>query len=149
RIPRPPLTPASAGVSWRERRTRMTALLRRILTASAALPILLALTISGARAAGLPPDGALIQAAGWGELATVQPLLKAGANPKCQSGPGFSALAEAARKGHVAVVRELLSAGARVELGIEAGESALPAAANGGKWDVVQELLAAGAKPNI
>lgn len=123
---------------------------RRILTSSRALPTLLALILAGtASAAGLPPDGALLQAAGWGELDTVRSLLEAGANPNYETKPGVSALTEAARKGHVAVVRELLAAGAKPDLGFAAGKTALQAAAASGEWDLVKDLLAAGAKPNI
>jgi len=117
------------------------------------LAITLAATASiladAAAGAEMSPNDALVQAAGWGEIARVEALLKSGANANYEIKPGLSALTEAIRKGHVEVVRALLDANVDANGGAGMKGSPLQVAGYSRKLDLVPLLLEAGADPNV
>lgn len=84
-------------------------------------------------ATGLPPDAeeaknghrALHQAAGAGQVAVLELLLDAGADPQGRDGSGFTALMRAADAANLEAGRLLLDAGAEVNARLETGETAL------------------------
>ena len=84
-------------------------------------------------ATGLPPDAeepknghrALHQAAGAGQVAVLELLLDAGADPQGRDGSGFTALMRAADAANLVAGRRLLDAGAEVNARLETGETAL------------------------
>ena len=84
-------------------------------------------------ATGLPPDAqetknghrALHQAAGAGQVAAMDLLLTAGADPRGRDGSGYTALMRAADAAHLEAGRRLLDAGAEVNARLETGETAL------------------------
>eukprot|EP00756_Hemistasia_phaeocysticola_P029211 Hpha_TRINITY_DN16216_c1_g1::TRINITY_DN16216_c1_g1_i35::g.12775::m.12775 len=57
----------------------------------------------------------LVQAAQWGNTATVRRLVESGASLEAKGGWGYTALMKAAMYGHTATVQLLLDKGARVE----------------------------------
>lgn len=101
---------------------------------------------------------ALQSAAAIGNLAAVEVLLDAGANPRLATGPGMTPLIWATRKGHSSVVRLLLQRGAnpndRLTTTLTDGswDTALIAAVGTINWkvrlEIVQLLLENCADPN-
>ena len=88
----------------------------------------------------------LEDAAAAGELATVELLLKHGANPKYRDLDGWSAVHWAAEEGHSDVVLLLLTAGSNNVNAVSSyGTSVLHCAANGGNHVLVSDLLQRGA----
>lgn len=89
--------------------------------------------VSELLATGLPPDAeeaknghrALHQAAGAGQVAVLELLLEAGADPRGRDGSGFTALMRAADAANLEAGRLLLDAGAEVNARLETGETAL------------------------
>ena len=65
-------------------------------------------------AAAQSRDQALIAAAGKGDLAAVERLIREGASVKANDGRGRTALLAATHGNHVAVARALIAAGADV-----------------------------------
>lgn len=89
--------------------------------------------VSELLATGLPPDAqetknghrALHQAAGAGQVAAMDLLLTAGADPRGRDGSGYTALMRAADAAHLEAGRRLLDAGAEVNARLGTGETAL------------------------
>jgi ankyrin repeat protein len=81
-------------------------------------------------------------AAGEGQLATVNLLLKSGVSPNDNTF-GYTALASACRQGHLAVVRRLLVSGA--DPNQPGWPTPIDAAVSGGHVEIVRTLLASGA----
>ena len=97
------------------------------------------------------PDGttALHWAAHWNDLATVNLLLRAGANPKVVNRYGATPLSEAAYAASGGVVQALLKAGADPKtLTTPDGETVLMTAARAGNVEAVRALLDLGADVN-
>lgn len=90
----------------------------------------------------------LEQAAAFGDFATVEVLLEAGADPNHRDREGWSAIHWAAEQGFLNIVELLLKSGADVNAISSYGTSALHCAANGGHQLVVVELLHCGADPS-
>ena len=92
-------------------------------------------------------DGAtaLLWAAHWNDLQTVDALLKAGANVNAVDDHGVTALAQACENASVALVEKLLQAGANPNAVQESGLSPLMVAAHTGNVVIVKALLARGA----
>jgi ankyrin repeat protein len=103
----------------------------------------LAGTVGAAEAAR---EGELIQAAGWGDLATVEALIKSGVDVNYETKPGLSALTEAIRRNHPDVVRALLAAKADVNPG---KPDKAPILQTEDTLDMIPVLLEAGANPNV
>jgi ankyrin repeat protein len=82
------------------------------------------------------------------DLATVDLLLKAGANPKVANGFGATPLSMAAETGNAAVVKRLLEAGADANERIANRDTALMMAARSGNVDAIAALLDRGADVN-
>ena len=84
-------------------------------------------------ATGLPPDAqetknghrALHQAAGAGQVAAMDLLLTAGADPRGRDGSGYTALMRAADAAHLEAGQLLLDAGAAVNARLETGTTAV------------------------
>lgn len=98
-----------------------------------------------APAMALDQDQALIDAAGRGDLAEVQRLLKAGASVRAQDGQGRTALVAATYGGHTPVARVLIAAGADVNTKDQLQNSAFLLAGARGHTEIVRMTLAAGA----
>ena len=92
-------------------------------------------------------DGAtaLLWAAHWNDVQTVDVLLKAGANVNAVDDHGVTALTQACENASVALVEKLLQAGANPNVVQESGLSPLMVAAHTGNVVIVKALLARGA----
>ena len=100
---------------------------------------------------GPQPDGAtaLHWATHWDNLAAVDLLLGAGADPDARTDLGLSPLFLAAENGSADVAARLLAAGADAAAALPAeGETVLMRAAHSGSADIAQRLLEAGARVN-
>ena len=108
------------------------------------LLLLLSLAVSARPLAAAPP---LVDAAKAGDLAAVERLLAAGADPDQHDRHRNTALIFAARDGHLEVARALVAAGASVNW--VDGEQVTPLilAAHKNHPDVARLLLEAGADP--
>ena len=82
----------------------------------------------------------LIQAAGKGDLQTVQTLLAGGAEVNTKNARGVTVLIIAAMNGHTEIVKLLLEKGAEVNAKASNGKTALELAKSKGHTDVVQLL---------
>jgi cytohesin len=92
-------------------------------------------------------DAAVIKAAGKGDAAELQELLRRGADPDADNQHGWTALHAAATKGHGQCVESLVQGGATVDAEDGGCSTPLMAAARGGHVEVVRMLLEAGADP--
>jgi ankyrin repeat protein len=90
----------------------------------------------------------LIWAATRNDLAMVELLLRAGADPKAANEYGATALYAAAASPDAAMTEKLLAAGADVNARLISGETALMQASRRGNLATVRALLSAGADPN-
>ena len=92
-------------------------------------------------------DGAtaLLWAAHWNDLQTVDALLSAGANVNAADDHGMTPLAQACENASVALVEKLLRAGANPNAAQESGFTPLMIAAHTGNVVIVKALLARGA----
>lgn len=88
---------------------------------------------------------ALIQAAGNGELETIQTLMKSGVDPNVPNDHGEIALIRAASQGQVQAINLLLESGANVNATSGEGMTALIRASLVGQSEAVKTLLAHGA----
>jgi hypothetical protein len=107
---------------------------------------------AGANVDDFGPDGetALMHAARWGHVETVQALLNAGANPDVQSETeGFSALWKAASVNEYVVVQLLIAAGADPDGQSGFGDTPLNYAVREHHLETVQILLSGGADTDI
>lgn len=110
--------------------------------------------VAAALASAAPIDGgdpkwgetALMRAAAFGQQATVQALLAAGANPRVESAGRRTALHAAAEGGDVVIVRELLARGLAVDGGAESGDTPLMVACAARRPSAIEVLVAAGAR---
>src|SRR5262249_38619348 len=95
-------------------------------------------------------DGAtaLLWAAHWNDLQTVDALLKAGANVNADDDHGVTPLSQACENASVALVEKLLQAGANPNAAQESGLTPLMVAAHTGNVTIVKALLARGADIN-
>jgi len=91
-------------------------------------------------------ENKLIDAAGSGDVSSVQTLLNKGANIELKNEYGYTALMYAAYYGHADVVRFLLNKGADVNAKDTYGRTALSLAGKGGYGEIVRILKDAGAK---
>ena len=92
---------------------------------------------------------ALMWAAAQNQVASVERLLDAGADPNARSARGFTPVLFAAREGHVDVLAPLVRAGADVDDVLpERGMSALVLAVYNAQYDFARALLDEGADPN-
>jgi hypothetical protein len=94
-------------------------------------------------------NSTLSNAASNGEVALVDELLRAGADPNSANQAGVSALMTAVGFRKPEVVRRLIAAGARVDTRDVGGETALMYAAKYRNLEMTKLLLAAGAKTTI
>lgn len=92
---------------------------------------------------------ALIWAAGYGQISTVEYLLKSGANPDHKANGGKSALMFAASKGFFHVVKTLINDGANLDETDDQGNSALMYATHQDQTLVIRELIKNGADLSI
>lgn len=102
--------------------------------------------LRAAGAPGVPTYERLADAARYGDLAAIQRLAGAGADPNAPDASGASPLRLAASGGHAAAFEALLAAGARLDQGASGGWTLLTYAADGGSLEIVRRLLAAGFK---
>lgn len=110
--------------------------------------------VERALASGAPIDGgdpkrgetALMRAAAFGQRATVQTLLSAGANPMAESAGKRTALHAAAEGGDVDIIRDLLAKGLPVDGGADRGDTPLTVACAARQPAAVEALVAAGAR---
>ena len=91
---------------------------------------------------------ALLWAAHWNDIGTVEFLLYAGADPNAADDHGVTPLMRASENASVAVARALLAAGANPSTAQTSGLTALMIAAGTGNRDVVRALLTHGAEVN-
>eukprot|EP00756_Hemistasia_phaeocysticola_P029206 Hpha_TRINITY_DN16216_c1_g1::TRINITY_DN16216_c1_g1_i25::g.12766::m.12766 len=82
----------------------------------------------------------LVQAAQWGNTATVRRLVESGASLEAKGGWGYTALMKAAMYGHTATVQLLLDKGASVEAKNNYGNTALNYAMQNRKDEVAKIL---------
>jgi ankyrin repeat protein len=115
----------------------------RILTCSILLAFFIPLAAYGAN-----QNQELLQAAQRGDLATVEDLLKKGADKDSATDDGTTALMLAAAGGHTDIVQVLTSAGADVNTANSSGRTALMAASARGDTASLLILLDAGADVN-
>jgi hypothetical protein len=95
----------------------------------------------------LPRARSLDQAAARGELATVERMLAAGADPNRRSRDGSTPLMAAATIGHAEIVERLLASGANPNARNKLGQSAVVLASWAEHHNVMRALMGAGAKP--
>src|SRR5882757_5921104 len=101
--------------------------------------------VNAARADGAT---ALLWAAHWNDLQTVDALLKAGANVNAADDHGVTPLAQACENAGVPLVEKLLQAGANPNATQESGLTPLMIAAHTGNVTIVKALLVRGADIN-
>jgi ankyrin repeat protein len=89
-------------------------------------------------------DGDLVAAAAGGDLATVQRLLRDGAEANARDARGRTAVTAAAMGEHVAVVRALVDAGADVDLQDDDRNNPLLLCGENGNVDLLREVLRGG-----
>ena len=99
-------------------------------------------------AAQTPADRALIDAAGAGDLARVEALLKQGASVRAVDSRKRTALIAAAYGGHVGVAQRLIAAGAPVDAEDDVPNGALMISCVRGNVALARVLVAAGANVN-
>jgi ankyrin repeat protein len=87
----------------------------------------------------------LIDAAGSGDLDTVQRLLETGLDVNVKLKDGFTALMAAITSGHTEVVKALLTSGADSNLRDDHGMTPLMMAAGKGRIEIVNALIKGGA----
>jgi ankyrin repeat protein len=130
---------------------------RRVLIGALALAVgTVAATRAASQAVGadernsVTPDGttALHQAVRQNDLATVEALIKRGANVKAATRYGITPMNLAATSGNAAILRRLLDAGADPNTATPGGETALMTAARTGSVEAVTLLLDRGAQVN-
>lgn len=110
--------------------------------------------VTRALSSGAPIDGgdpkrgetALMRAAAFGQRATVQALLSAGANPLAESAGKRTALHAAAEGGDVDIIRDLLAKGLPVDGGGYPGDTPLTVACAARQPAAIEALVAAGAR---
>ncbi|MBK9374852.1 MAG: ankyrin repeat domain-containing protein [Holophagales bacterium] len=110
--------------------------------------------VTSALSSGAPIDGgdpkwgetALMRAAAFGQRATVQALLSAGANPLVESAGKRTALHAAAEGGDVDILRDLLTKGLPVDGGADRGDTPLTVACAARRPAAIEALVAAGAR---
>jgi hypothetical protein len=110
--------------------------------------------VARALSSGAPIDGgdpkrgetALMRAAAFGQRATVQALLSAGANPLAESAGKRTALHAAAEGGDVDILRDLLEMGLPVDAGADRGDTPLTVACAARQPAAIEALVAAGAR---
>jgi hypothetical protein len=100
------------------------------------------LDVNGADSVG---NSTLSDAAGEGQIATVDALLRAGADANSANDAGITVLMVAVAHRHPDVARRLLKGGARVNAQDDRGQTALMAAARYRNAEMAQLLLDAGA----
>lgn len=91
-------------------------------------------------------ETALMRAAAFGQRATVQALLSAGANPLAESAGKRTALHAAAEGGDVDIIRDLLTKGLPVDGGGYPGNAPLTVACAARQPAAIEALVAAGAR---
>jgi hypothetical protein len=104
------------------------------------------LEVNGSDSVG---NSTLSDAAQEGRTATVDELLRAGADPNSANDSGGTVLMTAIAFQHPDVVRRLLKAGARVNVRDDRGMTALMVAAKYRSPEIAQALLEAGADPTV
>ena len=124
-----PLVDAAAQQNWQQVRT--------LLDAGA--------DVNAPRADGVT---ALLLAAHWDDIGTVEVLLAGGADPNAADDHGVTPLMRASENASVAVARALLAAGANPNATQTSGLTALMIAGGTGNRDVVRALLTSGADVN-
>ena len=92
-------------------------------------------------AAAQPRDQALIAAAGKGDLAAVERLVREGASAKAKDARGRTALLAATHGNHVAVARALIAAGADVNAKDDIEDSPYLYAGAEGRTEILQMML--------
>ncbi|MBK6406960.1 MAG: ankyrin repeat domain-containing protein [Holophagales bacterium] len=110
--------------------------------------------VTSALSSGAPIDGgdpkwgetALMRAAAFGQRATMQALLSAGANPLAESAGKRTALHAAAEGGDVDIIRDLLTKGLPVDGGGHPGDTPLTVACAARQPAAIEALVAAGAR---
>lgn len=90
-------------------------------------------------------EEAMVQAAGDGDIATVDRLLGIGVSPDAVVRGDGSPLIAAARRGHLDLVRHLLARGATIDLAVEGDGNPLIMASGAGHLETVRFLLDNGA----
>ncbi len=90
-------------------------------------------------------DTALIEAAGKGDLAAVEKLIREGAGVNARGSRGRTALLAATHGNHVAVARALIAAGADVNAKDDIQDSPYLYAGAEGRTEILKMTLAAGA----
>ena len=113
------------------------------------LTVLLVPFLWAAPATGQSGEPALVEAARRGDLATVQELLGAGADPAAHTELGNTALIYAARDGRIEIARTLIGHGASVNWIDGEGVTPLILAAFKDHGEVAALLLAQGADRSI
>ena len=91
----------------------------------------------------------VVEAALYGQIATVKTALKQGYKPDTRDPENRTALMYAAFNGHTEIAKQLIAAGADVNLQDKVGTSALMFAASGPSLETVQLLLDHDAKINM
>jgi hypothetical protein len=95
----------------------------------------------------LRPARNLHEAAGRGDLAALDRMLSAGADPNKPIGGGYTALMAAAQVGQTEAVQRLLAKRAKVNAKNEYGHTAVVLASWADHYDTMRALMNAGAKP--
>jgi len=99
-------------------------------------------------AALIAADSPLAEAVSTDDLATVEQLIKSGADVKAQDRYGFTPLYFACNNGNAAIIRKLVEAGADPNAASAEGETALITAVRNGDIDSIKVLLQHGAAVN-
>lgn len=110
----------------------------------AGLLVLLVATVCLSMGCASRDDVALVDAAGSGDLPTVQALLKRGANIEATAFDGLTPLDAAAKQGHLEILRYLVDAGASVNGTTRTDRTALGLAIIYEHTDCVEYLISRG-----